>query len=190
VRTILPELVIADAEAWGRAVDAASPRARLGALAAPLATRPTIRLDREASRAAEDVLRRLKFSNDELKVAAALVGVAGAVREPIAHERDVRWLLADVGRAIAPVAVELWDALGAHDLAARAAVICARGDALVIGELAVTGKGLMDALGLAPGPLLGRLLAALLTRVIEDPALNTRDRLFEVARTLELELPN
>jgi tRNA nucleotidyltransferase (CCA-adding enzyme) len=186
--TILPELAAFDAEAWASAVDAATPRARLGTLITPLAARPTIRIDRDASRAAEDVLRRLKFSNDELKVAAALVGVAGAVREPIASERDVRWLLADVGRAIAPIAVELWHALGAYDLAARAAVICARGDALVIGELAVTGKALIDTLGLSPGPLFGRLLAALLSRVIEDPTLNTRDRLFDLARTLSLEL--
>jgi hypothetical protein len=46
----------------------------------------------------------------------------------------------------------------------------------------------MTALEMAPGPLVGRLLAALLDRVLVDPSLNTADRLIAAARGLELEL--
>ena len=42
----------------------------------------------------------------------------------------------------------------------------------------------MAALALPPGPAVGRLLAALLDRVLVDPALNTRDQLIAVAREL------
>jgi hypothetical protein len=39
-------------------------------------------------------------------------------------------------------------------------------------------------LGLAEGPQIGDVLATLLERVVEDPALNTRERLLEEARSL------
>lgn len=48
--------------------------------------------------------------------------------------------------------------------------------------LAVDGADLMSELGIAPGPPLGLLLAALLERVIDDPALNERGTLLQIAR--------
>ena len=60
---------------WLARVDAAGP-ARLGALVlelAPPAAAP--RLDRDAVKRAQGVLRGLKFSNDELVGAAILVGI-------------------------------------------------------------------------------------------------------------------
>jgi tRNA nucleotidyltransferase (CCA-adding enzyme) len=71
---------------------------------------------------------------------------------------------------------------------ARAEAIVARGDPLTTSELAVSGKDLMAALSISPGPALGRLLAALLTQVLDDPALNTRECLLALARRLELEI--
>jgi hypothetical protein len=52
----------------------------------------------------------------------------------------------------------------------------------------VTGKDLMIALDMPPGPSVGRLLTALLDRVLADPALNTADALIAAARGLELAL--
>jgi len=46
--------------------------------------------------------------------------------------------------------------------------------ALSVHDLAVDGDDVMHALGLAPGPEVGRVLAALLDQVIEQPALNAR----------------
>jgi tRNA nucleotidyltransferase (CCA-adding enzyme) len=203
LRVILPELEDAW-QAWsavhgGRAravahcfarVDAAPPPARLGALLAGLA-RPdeaAVRLDRAAVKQAQDVLRRLKFSNEELAAAAVLVGAGGAGCVPSWTDADVRRLLADVTRPHAAAAAAVWRADGAADLAARAAAILGRGDALSTSDLAVTGKDLIKALDMVPGPALGRLLAALLNEVLEDPSLNTRARLLAEAQRLELSI--
>jgi hypothetical protein len=82
----------------------------------------------------------------------------------------------------------MWRADGAAELAARAGAILERRDPLAAGELAVSGRDLMDALAMAPGPAIGRLLQALLDKVLEEPALNTRERLLEQAQGLELEI--
>jgi len=50
--------------------------------------------------------------------------------------------------------------------------------------LAVDGDDLMQELALAPGPQLGRILDALLDRVISDPATNRRSTLLSLARSL------
>jgi tRNA nucleotidyltransferase (CCA-adding enzyme) len=51
-----------------------------------------------------------------------------------------------------------------------------------LSDLAIDGRDLIEA-GHSPGPELGRTLAALLESVVEDPALNTRERLLaEAAR--------
>jgi tRNA nucleotidyltransferase (CCA-adding enzyme) len=203
VRAILPELE----EAWqawaavrgdrARAVahwlarvDAAPPASRLGALVADLAPPdpPAACVDRAAVRQAQDVLRRLKFSNDELAAAAVVVGAGGAARAPAWTDGQLRRLLADVTRAHAAAAIGLWRADGAAELAARAEAIVRRGDPLATSELAVSGKDLMDALAIPSGPAVGRLLAALLSQVLDDPSLNTRDRLLALARRLELEI--
>ncbi|HET9622708.1 MAG TPA: hypothetical protein VFP84_15150, partial [Kofleriaceae bacterium] len=103
---------------------------------------------------------------------------------------ELRRLLADITRPHAAAAVALWRAdPQARPLAARAAAILDRREPLAVGELAVTGKDLLVALDMLPGPGLGRLLAALVDRVLVDPALNTRDALIGLARQLQLELP-
>jgi tRNA nucleotidyltransferase (CCA-adding enzyme) len=175
---------------WLARVDAAAPAARLAALLAELADPDPLsrRLDRRSQRAVEAVLRRLKFSNDECAAASTVVGAAAAVLAAGWQDAEIRRLLADVGRVHAPAAAALWRADGAAELADRAAAILDRRDPLAVGELAVTGKDLIDALDMQPGPLIGRLLAALLDRVLADPALNTHDRLIALARGLELSL--
>jgi tRNA nucleotidyltransferase (CCA-adding enzyme) len=175
---------------WLARVDAAAPIARLPALLAELCDpAPAMRrLDRGVQRGAEAVLRRLKFSNDEIAAAAAAIATAAAVLVDAWSDAEIRRLLADAARSHAAGAVALWRADGATQLADRAAAILARGDALAVGELAVTGKDLMTALEMQPGPLIGRLLAALLDRALDDPAVNQRDALIALARSLELEL--
>ena len=61
-------------------------------------------------------------------------------------------------------------------------------DRSYLAQSMVTGKDLMDALAMPPGPAVGRLLAALLTQVLEEPALNTTPQLLALARRLELEI--
>jgi len=198
---ILPE-VIAGLDAWAAAlglargamvarwlasVDAAAAAARLGALIAVVAApSPALRrLDRASQRVADGVLRRLKFSNDEAATSAVLAGVAAAPLVAGWTDPQVRRLLADATRVHAAAALALWRADGAAALADRATAILERGDPLAVGELAVTGKDLMAALGVPPGPAIGRMLAALFERVLADPALNTQDQLIAIARDAE-----
>jgi tRNA nucleotidyltransferase/poly(A) polymerase len=71
---------------------------------------------------------------------------------------------------------------GLAELQARAFAAVADGP-LDARHLAVDGHILVAELGLAPGPEVGRLLAELLEAVIDDPALNDRDRLLKLARS-------
>ncbi len=50
---------------------------------------------------------------------------------------------------------------------------------LRVEELALSGRDLI-ALGLEPSPQFGEILDELMGRVLEDPSLNTRDRLMEL----------
>lgn len=67
-------------------------------------------------------------------------------------------------------------------LNARIEAILAADNALGLKDLAVNGRDLMDALGVPPGPALGRTLDALLQHVLEHPDDNERARLLELAR--------
>jgi tRNA nucleotidyltransferase (CCA-adding enzyme) len=44
----------------------------------------------------------------------------------------------------------------------------------------------MKELGLSPGPIIGRVLDALLEEVLADPKLNVRETLLERARALKI----
>ena len=70
---------------------------------------------------------------------------------------------------------------GLEELRRRIAAVTAAGP-LTHSELAVDGHDLTGELGLAPGPLIGELLDRLLEAALEDPSLNQRDRLLELAR--------
>ncbi|MGZ8562925.1 MAG: CCA tRNA nucleotidyltransferase [Candidatus Limnocylindria bacterium] len=72
---------------------------------------------------------------------------------------------------------------GWEELRRRAEVVIAT-DPLEAKHLAITGDDLVAELGIGPGPVIGRLLAALLEEVLEDPTLNSRDRLLALARSM------
>jgi hypothetical protein len=57
-----------------------------------------------------------------------------------------------------------------------------RNDPISRADLAVTGADIQQ-LGVS-GPQVGEILGALLERVLDDPSLNTRDRLLALAREL------
>jgi len=71
-----------------------------------------------------------------------------------------------------------WDTLlPFHD---RIQEVLERGRALSVKDLAVSGNDLMS-LGISPGKTIGIILRELLEAVLEDPALNTREKLMEIA---------
>lgn len=174
-------------EHWLARVDTAPENIRLGAVFAELSPREaSTRLDRRLMDHANQVLKALKFSNDEAVLAATLVALAQATLVPAWTLSEVRKLLGDVTRPRVAAAQAFLVADGARALAAHVAAVA--GDPIAVGELAVAGKELITALEMKPGPLVGRILAALLDRVLGDPALNTPTSLIALARGLELEL--
>jgi hypothetical protein len=127
------------------------------------------------------VLRRLTASNAE--VDRALGMERGPEAPSAADQRSVRRWLATVGNAAHDLAA-LWVLRhgAAPPWAESMQQIRQRGDPLTRSDLAITGTDLM-ALGVT-GPLIGETLAGLLDRVLEEPALNTRESLLALARRM------
>ncbi len=172
---------------WLARVDAAPEAVRLGAMFAELAPRvASTRLDRRLVDHVNQVLKTLKFSNDDAALAATLVALAQATLVTEWTPTEVRKLLGDVTRPRVTAAQAFLVADGASALADQ--VVAVTADPIAIGELAVAGKDLIAALDMKPGPQVGRILAALLDRALSDPSINTREGLIAIARGLELEL--
>jgi tRNA nucleotidyltransferase (CCA-adding enzyme) len=79
------------------------------------------------------------------------------------------------GRGIPAATAEDLDRIGR--LRQRVAAVLEAQAALKTSDLAIDGRDVMQALGIEPGPKVGKVLAALLERVLDDPSLNERDRL-------------
>ena len=178
---ILPELVRGGGFAQAmRRVDAADVRVRLAALLADLGD------------GAQGALRRLHFDNRTIASVSELVRLSAL--EPCAGEgalrTQARHLLGESGmeqaerlfllRAAQRSAGEARGDLAPLEAQVRAAA--ARGDCCRVSDLAVGGRELSQALGRAPGPWTGRMLAALLERVIEGKLQNEREALLAAAR--------
>lgn len=151
--------------------------------------------EREGGNLAERLMLRLRFPRSEI------ARVVGLVRHHMfAYSAD--WTDAAVRRFVRRVGVDLLDDLfalrAADDLASgvatprtggwdeleRRAAGAVAADPLEMRNIALTGDDLVAELGIQPGPEIGRLLAALLDAVIEDPTRNSRERLLELARTM------
>jgi tRNA nucleotidyltransferase (CCA-adding enzyme) len=125
------------------------------------------------------LLRRLRGSNAEIARAAAVA--AGPAEPGRSDEVAVRRWLAVVGDAADDLAA-LGRLRSGKEPAWLATVTAVRErrDPVTRGDLAVTGRDLEE-LGLS-GKQIGETLASLLDRVLEDPSVNTRDRLLALAR--------
>lgn len=188
IETILPDLH--PGPDWAARVDRAGERARLAALMVPLASPDALplQLDRGVQKRVAEILKALKFSNAEVEAASQLVAVAHASRESAWSQPDTRRLLALVRRDLREPAIDLWQSEAPANAALVAAARGVLKDPLEVGDLAITGKQLMDALQMPPGPAVGRILGMLLQHVIDDPARNTREALLARAQALELEI--
>lgn len=126
-------------------------------------------------------LRRLKASGAEIERAATIA--AGPEMPDGPDAAAVRRWLSATGKA-ADDLLAIW-AIRHGAVAPWAATvdqIRGRGDPLTRGDLAIRGSDL-QALG-ASGRRVGEILAALLDRVLEDPALNTKESLLALAREM------
>ncbi|HWP63113.1 MAG TPA: HD domain-containing protein [Candidatus Binatia bacterium] len=144
---------------------------------------------------ATTILRRLRFPRETIERVAHLVRHHMFSYEGTWSDAAVRRFIARVGRdaldelfalrradnigsGLAP------DATGLAELEARVSAILEGPVVLDRRDLAVDGHDLIRELGLEPGPRLGRILDALLERVVADPSLNERPTLLLLARGL------
>jgi tRNA nucleotidyltransferase (CCA-adding enzyme) len=146
--------------------------------------------DREGALQAEQIMLRLRARRAEVTRVTRLVR-----HHMFAYTHQ--WTDAAVRRFVRRVGVDLLADLfalrAADDVASgvteppdgwtelRERVAATAGDPLEAGHLAISGDDLIAELGIPPGPAIGRLLAALLEAVLEDPELNSRERLLELA---------
>lgn len=134
--------------------------------------------------AAGNAALRLRFSNkDAERVAAIVAGLFAPLPEPADPPGVRRWLARHRSHARDIVAAAEPAQRRAALLAAIDAILAAR-EPLALQDLAITGEDLVAA-GMRPGPAMGALLRRLLDEVLDEPALNTRERLLARAKELE-----
>lgn len=183
------------------AVDAAPPDVRLAALLHDVGKSTTLENghfighDRVGAELAAQVLHRLRLP---VAVAARIVGAIrhhmydydpgwtdAAVRRFIRRTAQVdRRLLFDLRRAD-NAASGVGDAGEANQGELEARIIeqlAAEPDLLMHRRLAIDGHDLQAELGMAPGPEIGAVLDRLTEAVLDDPSLNRREALLELAR--------
>jgi tRNA nucleotidyltransferase (CCA-adding enzyme) len=139
---------------------------------------------------------RLKLSNAERESVQRLVANHMFYYTPEWTDGTIRRFLRRVGVAELPALLALREAdvIGrgfgeeadkeTRELRQRVADVVSADAALSVRDLAVGGRELMQALSIPPGPQIGQILDALLERVLDDPGLNTPDKLLELARQI------
>lgn len=143
---------------------------------------------------AEKVLNRLRYSNDFVRRCCHLVEHHMYYYQPEWNRSTVRRFIRRVGednlddlfalRHADLMSRGLDDrAGGVAELRRRAREEIAAEDALRIEDMAIDGNDVMDVLGIGPGERVGKILAEIFERVIEDPGLNHRDALLEILNT-------
>lgn len=151
--------------------------------------------DHVGARMTRDILTRLRYSHDIVERATLLVDHhlfyynVGEV-----SEASVRRLIKKVGLENMSdlMDVRIGDRLGSGTPKAKPyklrhleyIIEKVSKDPISVKMLALKGTDLMQGLGITPGPKVGAILDVLLSEVIEDPALNTKESL--LARSTEL----
>jgi tRNA nucleotidyltransferase (CCA-adding enzyme) len=151
--------------------------------------------DRVGAEIAGPIAERMRFSNDER------ARIVSLVQNHLFHY-SAEWTDAAVRRWIRRVGVDRVDDLyvlndadvrakgrdfepdleALASLKAHVARVLAEGAALSTRDLKINGHDLIKELGVAPGPVIGKILDALLEAVLSDPGVNVREALLARAR--------
>jgi len=145
-------------------------------------------------RMAKKIMKRLKYSNEEIEK------VTNLVSNHMFHYTD-DWTDGAVRRFMRKVGVENIDDLlelrladrkgnGSRDgmpaaiakLQERIAKIIEEENAISVKDLKINGNDIMTQFQILPGPIIGKILKDLLERVLDDPEINNRDKLLELAK--------
>lgn len=167
--------------------------------------------DQEGANMTEEIMTRMKFPKSEVRRVSSLVRnhmfYFPIIDETLSEEEkkkleEKEWSDSAVRRFIARVGEENLEDLFALRIAdasanpktafkpdeiaklqERISEVRQKDMALKITDLKVNGDDLIE-VGIKKGPRLGDVLTKLLDMVIEDPMLNTKDRLIEIAKSL------
>ena len=142
------------------------------------------------------ILKRLKFSNNDIKIITHLI------RNHMFHYTN-QWTDGAVRRFIRKVGLENLEALFDLRKADRIGNGLKRGEsnsvnklkerineaieeenAITVKDLAVNGYDIMNELNLKPGPIIGKILNALLEVILDDPLKNTKLTLLILAKEM------
>jgi putative nucleotidyltransferase with HDIG domain len=151
--------------------------------------------DKVGAELARELLERLRYPRSVVERVTLLVRYHMPTYEPSWSGGAIRRFIRKVGR---PALDELWElqradnvgsgvapgAGGLDELRRRVDEQLAAAVALDLGDLAIDGHDLLSELALEPGPTVGRILDALLERVMEEPQLNDRPTLLLLARSI------
>jgi tRNA nucleotidyltransferase (CCA-adding enzyme) len=168
---------------WMPELERTPPEILARAAGVPLEQRDPVLLTALLTATPDHVLRRLRASSAEVDRAKACADGPPAP-EGIDEPAVRRWLARVGGAAAADDLMALWALRHAAE-APWAPVVRAvreRRDPLTRADLAITGNDLRDA-G-ASGRRIGEILTVLLDRVLETPALNSRESLLTLAREM------
>lgn len=141
------------------------------------------------------ILRRLKFDNDTISLVKCLVRFHDARYKDV-KKNGMRRILNKVGKDRMPILFVLQkaDILGQSEYERQDKLdvlergrglyneICEASEAVIISELSITGRDLIDEKGYKPGPEIGEELRRLLEIVMDDPSANTRERLLGLVK--------
>lgn len=172
--TAFPELDAAVRAGVGATVAAAPARAELR-LAVLLETT----VEREA------VLRRLRLPAKTVEEIRALLSHPVPSNAAGWTDSDVRRWASALGRERVEDALALAAAKGlpaAQKVRARVQELLARSPPLTVRELALDGRGVMEALGVGPSPVVGEATRFLLEEVLTAPERNTEEALRQALR--------
>jgi putative nucleotidyltransferase with HDIG domain len=148
--------------------------------------------ERESVRITRDILLRLRCPNAVIDGVLHLIAEHMFHYEPAWSDAAVRRFVIRAGEASLG---DLYDLRRADAYATagleppadflipminRVEAVLAKSRALSLKDLAVAGTDLMEA-GIRPGKTMGIILGELLEAVVEDPELNTREKLLEIA---------
>lgn len=143
------------------------------------------------------IMTRMKFPNAEIDHVVKLVDLHMFYYLPEWSDSAIRRFLAKVGDDETLKDLFLLRIADAEsnpkngyipdelkELERRIATIRQEEHALHIKDLKLNGNDIIQELHVTNGPDIGRILSELLERVLEDPSLNTHDRLIEIGKTL------
>ena len=143
----------------------------------------------------EAVCRRLKLSNAQRGRICHLVAQP-PLPQGGSPAADLRRFIKGVGTDAVEdlLAIRMGDTAGTVDAEQRlqelvdlrvsVEAVLAEQPTLSTSQLAVNGRDLMQHLDMAPGPLLGSMMNALLERVLDEPSLNRREVLLSLAEAM------